>query len=385
MAQLKAHNEFLPPPTPGLRRSLVLALVVHALLVIALAYVVPWHLENSDSPPFTAELWTTPPSGAASLKPKAPITPPAPKPAPPPPAPAPPAEKSAKPIQPVPKVVAPAAVQSPKVEADISLKAQKQKPDANAEDITKQVRNKTSPAQDDKQHKDSETPKPTDDKARKELEAAKAAQEKLRKELETTKATEDKQRKELEAVKAAQEKLRKESETDKAELEKRRKEEADKAAQEKRRKEEADKADKAEQDKRQKAADAVAKKLEADRKREEQQSEKLRKDQLERTMKQVPGTGTGTHNGPPSAEYGAKVRAAIRPNISLIKEMSPNLAAEYLVITGATGNIMSAKLTKSSGDTYWDDVALKAIWKTDRLPADKDGRVPSPMLIVVSP
>jgi colicin import membrane protein len=191
MAKLKAHNEFLPPPTPGLRRSLVLALVVHALLVIALAYVLPWHLENSDSPPFTAELWTTLPSGAASQKPKAPIAPPAPKPAPPPPAPAPPAEKSAKPIKPVPKVAAPAVVQSPKVEAEIALKAQKQKTDTNADDITKQVRNKASTAQDDKQRKDPETPKPTDDKARKELEASKVAQEKLRKELEAAKATDD--------------------------------------------------------------------------------------------------------------------------------------------------------------------------------------------------
>jgi colicin import membrane protein len=380
MAQLKAHNEFLPPPTPGLRRSLALALVVHALLVIALAYVVPWHLENSDSPPFTAELWTTPPSGAASLKPKAPITPPAPKPAPPPPAPAPPAEKSAKPIQPVPKVVAPAAVQSPKVEAEIALKAQKQKPDANAEDITKQVRNKASTAQDDKQHKDSETPKPTDDKARKELEASKAAQDKLRKELEASKAAQEELSKKLEASKAAQEERRKESEAAKAAEEKQRKEsEAAKAAQEKQRKE--SEAAKAAQEKQRKESEA-AKAAEVAK---EAQSEKLRKDQLERTMKQVPGTGTGAQTGPPGAEYGAKVRDAIRPNLLLIKEVSPNLKAEYLVKTVANGKIVDAKLTKSSGDTYFDDVALKAILKTERLPPDKDGKVPSPMVIVVSP
>ena len=235
-------------------------------------------------------------------------------------------------------------MQSPKVEADISLKAQKQKPDANAEDITKQVRNKASTAQDDKQHKDSETPKPTDDKARKELEASKAAQDKLRKELEAAKATDDKSRKELEAAKSAEEKLRKESEAAMAELEQRLKAKAEQA-----------------------------------------QSEKLRKDQLERTMKQVPGTGTVAQTGPPGAEYGAKVRDAIRPNLLLIKEVSPNLKAEYLVKTVANGKIVDAKLTKSSGDTYFDDVALKAIWKTDRLSPDIDGRVPSPMLIVVSP
>jgi colicin import membrane protein len=55
------------------------------------------------------------------------------------------------------------------------------------------------------------------------------------------------------------------------------------------------------------------------------------------------------------------------------------------VKTGANGNIVDAKLTKSSGDAYFDDAAYKAIWKTERLPKDKDGKVPSPMVIVVSP
>jgi TonB family protein len=123
-----------------------------------------------------------------------------------------------------------------------------------------------------------------------------------------------------------------------------------------------------------------------DRLRELQaQSDKLRKDQLERAMKQGAGSGTVAQNGPPIAEYGAKVRDAIRPNLLLIREVSPNLTAEYLVKTDATGNIFSVKLTKSSGDTYFDDAALKAILKTDRLPPDKDGRFPSPMVIVISP
>ena len=102
-------------------------------------------------------------------------------------------------------------------------------------------------------------------------------------------------------------------------------------------------------------------------------------------MKQVPGTGTGAQTGPPGAEYGAKVRDAIRPHLLLIKEVSPNLTAEYLVKTGYYGKIVYAKLTKSSGDAYFDDVALKAILKTERLPPDEDGKVPSPMVIVISP
>ena len=226
-----------------------------------------------------------------------------------------------KQIQPVPKVAAPAVVQLPKVEADIALKAQKQKTDAELEAF-----------------------KIAQEERRKELETARAAAEKSRKELEAAKAAQEKQRKESAAAKAAEEKLRKESEAAMAELEQRLKAKAEQA-----------------------------------------QSEKLRKDQLERTMKQVPGTGTGAQTGSPDAEYGAKVREAIRPHFLLIKEVSLNLTAEYLVKTVANGKIVDAKLTKSSGDTYFDDVALKAILKTERLPPDKDGKVPSPMVIVISP
>jgi len=195
-------------------------------------------------------------------------------------------------------------------------------------------------------------PKPTNDKSRKELEAANATAEKSRKELEAAKSAEEKLRKELEAAKSAEEKQRKYSEAAMAELEQRLKAKAEQA-----------------------------------------QSEKMRKDQLERTMMQGAGVGRGVQSAPPSAppstppsaEYGAKVRDAIRPHFLLIKEVSPNLTAEYLVKTGANGNILDAKLTKSSGDAYLDDVALKAILKTERLPPDKDGKVPSPMVIVISP
>ena len=46
---------------------------------------------------------------------------------------------------------------------------------------------------------------------------------------------------------------------------------------------------------------------------------------------------------------------------------------------------MSAKIRKRSGDAYWDDAALSAILKTEKLPFDEDGRVPSPMTISLRP
>ena len=219
---------------------------------------------------------------------------------------------------------------------------------------------------------------------------------KKRRELDTSKSEEDKRLRDMELAKAQEEKLRKEIEIAKAQEEKLRKEiEARKIEEEKRRKEiELAKA-KAEEELRQKAIEA-AKALEAQRLREEQaQSEKLRKDARERALK-LAGTAVSrvdanTSSSPaisnvaPSADYIAKLRAAIRPHIASFDQYRPNLTVEYLVHTDVNGLITSAKLAKSSGDTYWDQVTLKAILKTERLPADNEGRFPSPITVVLGP
>ena len=235
----------------------------------------------------------------------------------------------------------------------------------------------------------------TEAKKRKELETSKAEEAKRLKDVELAKAQEEKLRKEIEIARTEEEKLRKEIEARKLEEEKRRKEiEAVKAEEEKRRKEiELGKA-KADEAQRQKGIEA-AKVLEAQRLREEQaQSEKLRKDARERALRlagTAVGSGDPNTSGPassniaPSADYGAKLRAAIRPHIASFKELSPDLAAEYVVQTDTSALIVSAKLAKSSGDAYWDDVALKAILKTERLPKDNDGRAPSSIIVVLRP
>ena len=139
----------------------------------------------------------------------------------------------------------------------------------------------------------------------------------------------------------------------------------------------------------------IAKQQEADLLREElAQSENLRKDARERALKlagaaagsgSASSSGTAAQSAGPSANYGAKVVAAIRPNIASIKELSASLTAEYDVYTDASGKIMSAKIRKRSGDAYWDDAALSAILKTEKLPFDENGRVPSPMTISLRP
>jgi colicin import membrane protein len=62
-----------------------------------------------------------------------------------------------------------------------------------------------------------------------------------------------------------------------------------------------------------------------------------------------------------------------------------NPVAEVEVRTAADGTILSSKIIKSSGVTSWDDAVLRAIEKTEVLPRDLDGRVPSPMIIALKP
>ncbi len=66
-------------------------------------------------------------------------------------------------------------------------------------------------------------------------------------------------------------------------------------------------------------------------------------------------------------------------------DIAGNPTAEIEVRTSPDGTIVSRKLIKSSGVKAWDDAVLKAIDKTDALPRDTDGRVPSTLIITFRP
>jgi hypothetical protein len=83
----------------------------------------------------------------------------------------------------------------------------------------------------------------------------------------------------------------------------------------------------------------------------------------------------------PSFHYAAKVANAVRPNIGSVIALAPNLIAEYAVYTNDSGTIVSIKPVNLSGDAYWDEVALNAIAKTERLPRDDNGKFYSPFVI----
>jgi colicin import membrane protein len=96
-------------------------------------------------------------------------------------------------------------------------------------------------------------------------------------------------------------------------------------------------------------------------------------------------TGTALKSSGPSANYAGRIRARIKPNIVFTETINGNPTAEVEVRTSPDGTIISRKLTQSSGNKSWDDAVLKAIDKTEVLPRDTDGRVPSAMTITFRP
>ncbi|WP_372827154.1 cell envelope integrity protein TolA [Polaromonas sp.] len=139
------------------------------------------------------------------------------------------------------------------------------------------------------------------------------------------------------------------------------------------------------EDKKQDARDAEKKKL------ADAAAEKLRQDNIKRALGLAGATGSADAKGSgqkasgPSASYGGKVRARVKPNIVFADDISGNPTAEVEVRSALDGSIISQRLIKSSGNKAWDDAVVKAIIRTETMPKDVDGRVPTPMILEFRP
>lgn len=210
------------------------------------------------------------------------------------------------------------------------------------------------------------------------------------------------------AIALAKEKARKEKEKQQLEkqaLEKERlaklekeKLEKDKLEKEKLQKEKQAKLDKAAKDKanekeRDKALAEEQKAKEAKANAEAQKLQELREQNLKRLAGLAgsggsgdPGsTATAAQTSGPSASYAGRVRARIKPNVTYIETIVGNPTVEIEVRTSPDGSIISRRVVKASGTKSWDEAALNAIDKTAVLPRDENGRVPSSLIIVLSP
>jgi colicin import membrane protein len=142
-----------------------------------------------------------------------------------------------------------------------------------------------------------------------------------------------------------------------------------------------------------KQAEAVKQKA-LDKKKAEQEEKQLQA-QRDKNLARIAGlanasgnssaTGTATVATGPSASYGGRIRARIKPNIVFTEELVGNPSATVEVRTAPDGTIVGRKLLKASGDKAWDEAVLKAIDKTEVLPRDTDGRVPPLLEISFKP
>ncbi len=164
---------------------------------------------------------------------------------------------------------------------------------------------------------------------------------------------------------------------------------AEKAKQDKLKADQLAKAEQAKQDADDKKKD-LAKKA-ADEKRAAAAQEAERQRNLARIAGMAGATGGENARGNalqssgPSAGYAGRIRARVKPNIVFTDDVDGNPTAEVEVRTAPDGTIVGQRLIKSSGSKSWDDAVVKAIIKTETLPRDTDGRVPSSLVIAFRP
>jgi colicin import membrane protein len=193
----------------------------------------------------------------------------------------------------------------------------------------------------------------------------------------------EKEKKKLEEKKEAELEKKKKLEKEKLDKEKAKEKEKEKAKElEKKKKEEALKKEVAAAKAKEEAKKAAA---------EEKQAAVLRNENLKRMQGMAGASGDENAKGSalkssgPSASYGGRIRARIKPNITFTEDVAGNPKAEVEVRTSPDGTILSRKLLSSSGNKSWDEAVLKAIDKTATLPRDEDGRVPPVLEISFRP
>lgn len=150
-------------------------------------------------------------------------------------------------------------------------------------------------------------------------------------------------------------------------------------------KEKAAKAEKAEQAEKAKAEkERLAREAKAAAEREAQ-----RKANLAKMMNELGGTGgagvPSAVSAGPSAAYAGRIKARIKPNIVFTEQVSGNPLAKVEVRCAPDGRIIARKLTSSSGVAAWDEAVLRAVDRTEVLPADERGKVPPVLLLEFRP
>ena len=355
MAATLSPGDLRPRADSPLGLGAALALLAHGGLIAALALGLNWRLPKQPTV-VSAELWAAVPQAAAPAPTPtpapAPVATPVPTPipalTPPPPAPAPVAVPPAPAQPPVPSPAELAAGRAAKLvadrEAEIALEKAAHRRKLQQDQALREAR-EAQTARDVKQARETAE--------RERLQAAEA--QRLKQKLEAKRLADEK------ALTQKQEKQLKD----------------DKALEAKRL------ADLAEQKDRQ-AREAKAKLQDA-------LVAKQREENLKRMLGQAGAVGNGAgstsvtgsaaRDAAPSANYAGRIRAHVKPNILAATEVLGNPITEVEVKCAPDGSVVSRRISKPSGNPSWDNIVLRAIDKTAKLPLD-DGRIPATMTLV---
>ena len=202
-----------------------------------------------------------------------------------------------------------------------------------------------------------------------------------------------KQKKAEQEKRLEQEQLKLKKQTEQKEKEK---------AQEQQRQREKEKLAQEQRDKKEQALKEQKEKDRKDKERKEQEAKRaaqddrklqaMRDENLRRMAGMAGATGSPSATGDalrasgPSPSYGGRIIARVKPNIVFNPDdINGNPVAEVEVRTAPDGKIMSRKLIKSSGNKAWDEAVIKALDKTDTLPRDTDGTIPTMMVLGFKP
>ncbi|MFM0354376.1 cell envelope integrity protein TolA [Paraburkholderia nemoris] len=330
MIRKNSEYPLQPPRERGTWRAFVFALVMHALLGFFLYHGIQW--QNSTPEGAEAELWTEVPDSAI------------PRPPPPPPV----------PVAPAPPL--------PDEQADIALQEKKrqQQEAARQAQLAEQLRQQKLQAQQE-----------AEAKRQQQLAADQAAQK-----AAAAKQKQLQQQQQQQADKLKQQQL---ADQQKQQQQQEQQKQADAEAQKK-----AD-AQKAAKAKAQADAAAQAKKLDAERRaRLAQMQGSAGAPGSTGNGLAKSGTGSGSGGTATSPGYADKVRRVVRPNISWGGE-TEGLETVISVRCSPTGTLLDAQISHSSGNSAWDDAALRAVQRSNPMPQDIDGKTPTSFKITLRP
>lgn len=93
-------------------------------------------------------------------------------------------------------------------------------------------------------------------------------------------------------------------------------------------------------------------------------------------------TGAAQQSSGPSSGYGGRVKAKVKPNLVFTSTVSGNPIVSIEVRAAPDGTILGVpRVVKSSGNREWDDAVVRAFVKTEVMPRDTNGSVPSPIIV----